>query len=42
MSMPDGAELAALRRTVCALHAELVRNNLVAWTSATCPRGWGT
>jgi len=33
MSMPDGAELAALRKTVCALHAELVRNNLVAWTS---------
>jgi len=33
MSMPEGAELAALRETVCALHAELVRNNLVAWTS---------
>jgi L-ribulose-5-phosphate 4-epimerase len=27
------AELAALRRTVCALHAELPRNGLVAWTS---------
>jgi L-ribulose-5-phosphate 4-epimerase len=27
------AELSALRETVCALHAELVRNNLVAWTS---------
>jgi L-ribulose-5-phosphate 4-epimerase len=26
-------ELAALRREVCALHAELVRNGLVAWTS---------
>ncbi|HJZ28142.1 MAG TPA: L-ribulose-5-phosphate 4-epimerase, partial [Streptosporangiaceae bacterium] len=23
----------ALRDTVCALHAELVRNGLVAWTS---------
>ena len=33
MSLPEGAELAALRETVCALHAELVRNNLVAWTS---------
>ena len=29
--MPD--ELTALRETVCALHAELVRNGLVAWTS---------
>ena len=27
------AELGALRETVCALHAELVRNHLVAWTS---------
>ena len=27
------AELRALRETVCALHAELVRNHLVAWTS---------
>ncbi len=27
------AEVTALRETVCALHAELVRNNLVAWTS---------
>jgi L-ribulose-5-phosphate 4-epimerase len=26
-------DLWALRREVCALHAELVRNNLVAWTS---------
>jgi L-ribulose-5-phosphate 4-epimerase len=26
-------ELAALRREVCALHAELARNGLVAWTS---------
>jgi L-ribulose-5-phosphate 4-epimerase len=26
-------ELAALRRAVCALHAELQRNGLVAWTS---------
>jgi len=25
--------LAALRQAVCALHAELVRNGLVAWTS---------
>ena len=33
--MPGGesAELTALRETVCALHAELVRNGLVAWTS---------
>ncbi len=27
------AEVAALRETVCGLHAELVRNGLVAWTS---------
>jgi len=27
------AELTALRESVCALHAELVRNGLVAWTS---------
>ena len=26
-------ELAELRREVCALHAELPRNGLVAWTS---------
>src|SRR5918998_1626819 len=26
-------EIDAIRREVCALHAELVRNNLVAWTS---------
>jgi L-ribulose-5-phosphate 4-epimerase len=33
--MPAGesAEITALRETVCALHAELVRNGLVAWTS---------
>ena len=29
----DGDLIAAVRREVCALHAELVRNNLVAWTS---------
>jgi L-ribulose-5-phosphate 4-epimerase len=33
MSDAEGAEVTALRETVCALHAELVRNNLVAWTS---------
>jgi L-ribulose-5-phosphate 4-epimerase len=33
MSPAEGAEVSALRETVCALHAELVRNNLVAWTS---------
>jgi len=33
MSTAEGAELSALRETVCALHAELVCNNLVAWTS---------
>ena len=33
MSPAEGAELSALRETVCALHAELVCNNLVAWTS---------
>ena len=27
------ADLTALRREVCALHLELPRNNLVAWTS---------
>jgi L-ribulose-5-phosphate 4-epimerase len=26
-------EITALAETVCALHAELVRNGLVAWTS---------
>ena len=26
-------EIRTLRETVCALHAELVRNSLVAWTS---------
>ena len=29
----EGPAVAALRETVCALHAELVRNGLVAWTS---------
>jgi L-ribulose-5-phosphate 4-epimerase len=33
MSTVESREVAALRETVCALHAELVRNNLVAWTS---------
>jgi L-ribulose-5-phosphate 4-epimerase len=33
MSAVEDPEIAALRKTVCALHAELVRNNLVAWTS---------
>jgi len=33
MSTADSAEVSALRETVCALHGELVRNNLVAWTS---------
>jgi L-ribulose-5-phosphate 4-epimerase len=33
LSAAESAELTALRETVCALHAELVRNNLVAWTS---------
>ena len=33
MSTTESPELAALRETVCALHAELVRNNLVTWTS---------
>jgi L-ribulose-5-phosphate 4-epimerase len=33
MSTGESPELVALRETVCALHAELVRNNLVAWTS---------
>jgi L-ribulose-5-phosphate 4-epimerase len=33
MSYQESAEVTALRETVCALHAELVRNNLVAWTS---------
>jgi L-ribulose-5-phosphate 4-epimerase len=31
--MSIAEEIDALRVTVCALHAELVRNNLVAWTS---------
>ena len=33
MSTAESAEITALRETVCMLHAELVRNNLVAWTS---------
>ena len=33
MSTLESAELVALRETVCALHAELVSNDLVAWTS---------
>jgi L-ribulose-5-phosphate 4-epimerase len=33
MGNPESAEVSALRETVCTLHAELVRNNLVAWTS---------
>jgi L-ribulose-5-phosphate 4-epimerase len=30
---PEHLDGAALRDNVCALHAELVRNGLVAWTS---------
>jgi L-ribulose-5-phosphate 4-epimerase len=33
MSTAESTEITELRETVCALHAELVRNNLVAWTS---------
>ncbi len=33
MSIVESREVAALREAVCALHAELVRNNLVTWTS---------
>jgi L-ribulose-5-phosphate 4-epimerase len=33
MSTAESLELRALRETVYELHAELVRNNLVAWTS---------
>ena len=33
MSAAEDPEITALRVAVCALHAELVRNNLVAWTS---------
>jgi L-ribulose-5-phosphate 4-epimerase len=33
MGNPESAEVRAMREAVCALHAELVRNNLVAWTS---------
>jgi L-ribulose-5-phosphate 4-epimerase len=33
VSTAESAEVSALREEVCTLHAELVRNNLVAWTS---------
>jgi L-ribulose-5-phosphate 4-epimerase len=33
MPAMESTEITALRETVCALHAELVRNGLVAWTS---------
>ena len=33
MSTAESAAITTMRETVCALHAELVRNNLVAWTS---------
>src|SRR5580693_4058905 len=33
MSTAERSDLTALRETVCELHAELVRSNLVAWTS---------
>ena len=33
MSAAEDPKIAELRETVCALHGELVRNNLVAWTS---------
>src|SRR5919201_4881561 len=33
MSTVESPRITELRETVCALHAELVRNNLVAWTS---------
>ena len=33
MSAAESPEVTELRETVCALHAELVRNGLVAWTS---------
>lgn len=33
MNTTDSPEITELRAAVCALHAELVRNNLVAWTS---------
>ena len=33
MSAARSPDVGALREEVCALHAELVRNNLVAWTS---------
>jgi L-ribulose-5-phosphate 4-epimerase len=33
MSIADSPDITAVRETVCTLHAELVRNSLVAWTS---------
>jgi L-ribulose-5-phosphate 4-epimerase len=33
MTIAESPEVSALQEEVCALHAELVRNNLVAWTS---------
>jgi L-ribulose-5-phosphate 4-epimerase len=33
MTTTESAEITELRQTVCALHAELTRNGLVAWTS---------
>jgi L-ribulose-5-phosphate 4-epimerase len=33
MTASENAEISALREEVCTLHAELVRNGLVAWTS---------
>ena len=33
MSTAESPEIGALRQEVCALHGELVRTNLVAWTS---------
>jgi L-ribulose-5-phosphate 4-epimerase len=33
MGTVESPQITELRETVCALHAELVRNNLVAWTS---------
>jgi len=33
MSAAESSEIREIRETVCSLHAELVRNNLVAWTS---------
>jgi L-ribulose-5-phosphate 4-epimerase len=33
MTTMERTDVGAQRETACALHAELVRNNLVAWTS---------